>query len=131
MSPKAPRSDGLLIYDGQCGLCTRCARFAEARWDRQTSRAVASQDLDDTELARLGLSRAKVDAAAWWITEDGAVGAERAVAGALARCGAPWLLLGWLITAPGLQRVAQVVYRLVVLHRHRVAWPRCLPRKRS
>ncbi|MGB8265165.1 MAG: DCC1-like thiol-disulfide oxidoreductase family protein [Candidatus Velthaea sp.] len=45
-----------LIYDGECGMCGRLARYAGARlsgWD-----VVAFQALPDERLAELGLTRA-------------------------------------------------------------------------
>ena len=111
----------VLIYDGGCAFCTRCAQFAEQRWTPGMARAVASQTLDDAALKALGLDREKVNTAAWWIEGQERVSAERAIAGALQSCGRGWRLLGWIITAWPTHWLARLGYLLVARNRHRLS----------
>lgn len=110
-----------LIYDGDCGFCTRSARWIEARWRPGTARIRPGASFDDAELAALGLTRADVEAAAWWIGTDGsAARGEQAVAAAL-RSATGWArLLGRALGLPGVRRAARPGYAFVARHRHRL-----------
>jgi len=117
----AARVVPLLIYDGDCGFCTRSARWIAARWRPGTARIVASQSLDDAALAEHGLTRADVIDAAWWVGTDGVPErGDRAIAAALR--GAPgWPnALGRAISMPGVSALAPVGYALVARFRHRL-----------
>lgn len=105
-----------LIYDGDCGICQ------------------ASVGL----LARLGCRAEMVPSHEWLrthpddadrcadavvlITDDGTVlEAERAVAGALRRSSVPAPIAGRVIDAPGVRRLAGLVYRRVAANRARLS----------
>ncbi|MHB8341866.1 MAG: DCC1-like thiol-disulfide oxidoreductase family protein, partial [Mycobacteriales bacterium] len=63
-----------LIYDGDCAFCTARAGRLAARWSaagNSRPTVVAAQQLGAAELAALGLSRAQVEEAVWWIDEQG------------------------------------------------------------
>ena len=111
----------ILIHDGDCAFCTRSARWIAARWRPGTARSVASQSLDDATLARLGLTRADVTEAAWWVAADGSTHrGDRAIASAL--CAAPgWTnRLGRALSLPGIRALAPTGYALVAANRHRL-----------
>lgn len=110
-----------LIYDGDCAFCTRSARGIAARWVPGTAVAVPSSALADEDLEALGLTRADVDAAAWWVDEAGRrASGDRAVAAAL-RIAPGWPgLLGRAIAAPPLRWLAPTGYRIVARNRHRL-----------
>ncbi|MBW3537644.1 MAG: DUF393 domain-containing protein, partial [Actinobacteria bacterium] len=56
---------GTLIYDGECGLCTKSAKWVRNRLP--AGHAIApSQDYSDADLAAMGLTRDDVERAAWW-----------------------------------------------------------------
>ncbi len=114
----------LLVYDGECGFCVRSARWIAARLPAD-ARAAPWQALD---LEELGLSRDDVQAAVWWIEDDGhspprARGAE-AIGMALATAGGAWRLVGLLIVNPPLRWLARPAYALVAANRHRLPGPR-------
>ena len=111
----------ILIYDGDCGFCTRSARWIESHWRPGTARVVAAQDLDDATLAAHGLTRADVTEAAWWIGSDGgARRGDRAIAAAL-RAAPGWPNpIGRALTLPGIRSVAPTGYALVARVRHRL-----------
>ena len=57
-----------LVYDGDCGFCTRCAEWVRRRLP-QAHDVVAWQELPD--LDALGLTVADVASASYWIDADG------------------------------------------------------------
>jgi predicted DCC family thiol-disulfide oxidoreductase YuxK len=107
----------LLVYDGDCGFCTRSASWIARRLP-PTCRAQPWQALD---LASVGLSEADVTTAAYWIEPDGRRrrGSE-AVAAALVAAGGAWRPLGVLLGVPPLSWLARAVYRLIADNRHRL-----------
>lgn len=53
-----PRGAPLLIYDGNCGVCSRLARYAARFASRREMAFAAFQEVPAAELAAMGLSRA-------------------------------------------------------------------------
>lgn len=103
--------NGQVVYDADCGFCTRAARWA----DRSP---VAWQSLD---LARVGATQDQADHFAGWLADGRirALGAP-AIAAALRARGPLTRPLGWFIDLPGVRRLAAAVYRIVATHRHRL-----------
>ncbi|GAA4861806.1 thiol-disulfide oxidoreductase DCC family protein [Saccharopolyspora cebuensis] len=119
----------LLVYDGDCGFCTRCVRWAERLPVR--ARIAAWQELD---LAELGVQEARARHEVLWVEPTGRVlGGAAAVAALLRACRAPWPLLGHLLSAPLVRTAADLGYRWVAANRHRMpgSTPACrLPPER-
>ena len=112
----------MLIYDGECDVCTRSARWAGARWsDVRRPVALASQSLDDVVLAAVGLSRDDVKRAAWWIEDGSTSEGHLAVAKALAACRGPWGIAGLLLGRRPMCWFGAVAYPVVVRYRGLVA----------
>lgn len=108
------RMTGTLVYDADCGFCTRCARWAQARM-RPGSEVVPSYALD---LHAVGLSQKDVDEAAWFLPTSGeGLRGHRAIAAALRECGWPWTLLGRIVGSRILSPVASRVYAAVAERR--------------
>ena len=111
---------GVLVFDGDCGICTTLAGVASTHVRRPGDGLVISayQDLD---LAPLGLSAAQCDEALQWVAPDGTVSsAQNAVARLLLR-GRLWQRpAGLVLLMPGVTWVAGVVYRWVAANRHRL-----------
>jgi predicted DCC family thiol-disulfide oxidoreductase YuxK len=107
----------MLVYDGDCALCTRVVGIALGRM-KVACRAVAWQQAD---LAALGLTEAEVTEKVWWVEPGGTkVSGHRAVAAAL-RHGSPAVRpLGRLLDAEPLSLVASAGYDLVARNRHRL-----------
>ncbi|NLJ53409.1 MAG: DUF393 domain-containing protein [Intrasporangiaceae bacterium] len=115
----------VLIYDGDCGICTRLAALVTSRLRRRESDfAVAAwQDIDGDSpgLAAYGLTWEDCDAAAQWVAADGTVSAgQDAVARALLAARLPLRPLGALMLLPGVNTLAGVVYRWVAANRSRL-----------
>ncbi len=103
-----------LVFDGDCGFCTRSARFAVQRVG--VSCAVIAYQRADLE--SLGLTAAECAEAVRFVAVDGArFGGAAAVSQALRTGSAPWRLLGRVIYAPGVRVLAERVYRFVARHR--------------
>ncbi|MDX6373609.1 MAG: hypothetical protein QOD98_2597 [Nocardioidaceae bacterium] len=105
-----------MVYDADCGFCTRSAEFLGWRSDCEI---VPWQSLD---LATIGLSERDVTTAAYWV-EDGRTprrGA-RAIAAALRSCqGLGYRVLGRLIDLRPVRPVAAWVYGLVARYRYKL-----------
>ena len=102
---------GQIVYDADCGFCTRSARWVDEH-------PVAWQSLD---LAAVGATQQQADSFAGWLVDGGirALGAP-AIAAALRARGGWTRPIGWLIDLPGVRRLAAVGYRIVARHRHRL-----------
>jgi predicted DCC family thiol-disulfide oxidoreductase YuxK len=102
---------GQIVYDADCGFCTRSARWVD-------DDPVAWQSLD---LAAVGATREQADNFAGWLV-DGRIQALGAPAiAAVLRARGGWTRpIGCMMTLPGVRRLAAVVYRIVAANRHRL-----------
>ncbi len=105
-----------LIYDGDCGFCTRSARLTEKL--PVEARLVPWQEADLAEL-RVTEDRARHEVL--WVDETRRVfGGASAVAELLKHCGGPWESVGMILSAPVVRTLADWVYRRVSENRHRL-----------
>jgi len=107
----------LLVYDGDCGFCTRSALWAGARLPSNAQvRPWQSLDLDE-----LGLTVEDVTEAAWWFDDRGRKHrGSRAAAHALCASPTRWRLVGRLLRVPPLAWLAVPVYALIARFRYRL-----------
>ena len=107
-----------LVYDGECGFCTRSARWVERR-DR-AGRISVRPSQEAGLIERLGLSREEADRASWAVEAGG-----RKFEGAAAinrvftELGAGWRLLGSLYELAPIRWVEDRYYGRVARRR---AW---------
>jgi predicted DCC family thiol-disulfide oxidoreductase YuxK len=117
----------VLVYDGDCGFCTTCARLGQRRL-----RLPAVEPWQFLDLDELGLTEAACREAVQWVATDGSVAAaEGAVIASLRHAGGGWRWLGALLDLPGIRHLAALAYRLLARYRHRMpgGTPTCrLPR---
>jgi predicted DCC family thiol-disulfide oxidoreductase YuxK len=110
----------VLVYDGDCGLCSSTATALAGKWTTP-ARAVSSQCLGAKGLARLGLTLEDVRRRAWWIDEHGRrFGGPAAIAQALKAAGGWRSHLGSVILVPPFSWVSALAYRGVARWRHRL-----------
>jgi predicted DCC family thiol-disulfide oxidoreductase YuxK len=110
------RDRPVLVFDGDCGFCTSCARFIERLGPDAEVVAWQLADLDD-----LGVTEAQAAEAVRWVEPDGLVrSGHEAIAAALVAAGSVWGLAGRLLLLPGLSWVAARAYRLVAANRYRM-----------
>lgn len=108
-----------LVYDADCGFCTRSAQFAKRWVDRRDRFDVRPwQELD---LSAVGLSPEDCDEAAQFVTADGSIrSGHRAIASAATHGAPAWRPVGYLLMAPGVSRVAARAYHWVAEHRYQL-----------
>jgi predicted DCC family thiol-disulfide oxidoreductase YuxK len=110
------RQEPVLVYDGDCGFCTTCARGLERIGPE--ARIVAWQLAD---LAELGITRRQATDAVQWVQVDGTVrSGHEAIAAALTSAGRIWRIAGRAVLLPGISWLAARVYRLVADNRYRL-----------
>ena len=108
----------ILVYDGDCGFCTRCVQFGQRHMARMPA-VVAYQAAD---LTALGLTEAQCATAVQYVARDHRPYAGHdAVAALLLGAGVPWWFLGAVLHLPGVHWLAGVVYRAVARNRHRLS----------
>ncbi|MCG2802151.1 MAG: DUF393 domain-containing protein [Cellulomonas sp.] len=109
-----PRSQ--LLYDADCGFCTRAVGWApRLRLDLEV-RALGTVDL-----AALGVDPQRAQRELPHVTSDGTVTyGHRAVASALLTGPVPARMAGRLLASRALDRPAAAGYRWVAAHRHRL-----------
>ena len=106
---------GRLVYDPDCGFCTRSALWLARR---RPERVRTQPGLAPADLIELGLTDADLSQRAYWVDASGAVsGGSGAIAAALVARGGLSLPLGRLIASPFATPAAEAVYRWVADHR--------------
>lgn len=115
MTPAVVRRP-LLVYDGDCGFCERCATFV-----RRRSTDVGVEPYQALDLAEHGVTAEDAAAAALWIPATGAVKVGHdAITAALAACRRPWSWLGRLLSIWPLSMVGRRLYPVIARNRHRL-----------
>lgn len=110
----------VLVYDGDCGFCTRSALWIAGRWTAP-ARIVAWQTLGPDGLAAVGLTETDTRDAAWWIEPDGRRRrGHRAIAAAMAHASGWVRLTGRLLAVPPCSWLGALVYPLIARYRHRL-----------
>ena len=108
----------ILVFDGDCGFCTRSARWVERRWPAGAAAALPSQRFTDGQLQDLGLTRSDVAEQVWWVETGVLLGGARAVARALRTTRGGWRRFGRAMELPPLAWLGPPVYRFVARNRH-------------
>jgi len=110
------RARPVLVYDGDCGFCTKSARLAARLPSRCEIVAWQHADLD-----ALGITQERAEYELLWVTQDGRVhGGADAVAMLLRDSGALFALLGAVLRLPGVRSVAHRLYRVIADNRYRL-----------
>lgn len=115
-----PRSPvAAIIYDGDCGICE-----AVVSWFRVRSqlRFVAYQSLDDSELASLGLSRARCSESIQAVRVDGFVlQGGRAMVEVIGRAGVVWRIAARACRIAPLESIVNLGYVLIASNRRSIS----------
>ncbi len=109
-----------LVYDGDCGICTRLSGWVTrlVRPHPDSFGVTAYQHLD---LAPFGLTAQQCELALQWVAADGRISSAQDAVARLLLSGRVWVRpLGALLLAPGVNALAGVVYRWVAANRHRL-----------
>jgi predicted DCC family thiol-disulfide oxidoreductase YuxK len=106
-----------LIFDGDCGFCTRCVLWGTANLSAFPN-PVAFQRI---EPSRFGLTENDVRKSVWLISGNTVLSGARAVAWILkGQKSIGWRLLGQFIDWCPIRPFSQLGYRLVAVNRHRL-----------
>lgn len=115
-APSLPRP--VLVFDGDCGMCTRSARLAERRF-RPSPDAFDVAPSQALDLPALGLTEQECLDALQWVEPTGRkASGHAAVAAMLRRSHRWWHPVGRILVAPVVDPVAAVAYRWVARNRH-------------
>jgi predicted DCC family thiol-disulfide oxidoreductase YuxK len=116
-SPSLPAPRPVVIFDGDCAICTTLAGVIE----RRLRPPAAVQPWQRLDLAAYGLTDLQCLEALQYVDADGTVyAAERAVA-RLLKASRPWARpAGYVLDLPLVRPVAGVVYRWVARNRSRL-----------
>jgi predicted DCC family thiol-disulfide oxidoreductase YuxK len=119
-----PVAPAVLIFDGDCSVCTSCANWAR----RHVKGAVEIVPWQRIDLATFGLTSEDAKAAAWWIDPAGhRYRGHLAVGQTLRDCGGWWRPAGGLLSVPPISWGAALAYVVVARNRHHLpgATPAC------
>jgi predicted DCC family thiol-disulfide oxidoreductase YuxK len=106
---------GTLVYDGDCGFCTRSATWIAARGN------VTIQPWQHRERLPEGLTEEDVHARAYWVEDDVPVaGGAEAIARAMQARGGLYGAYGRLLRTRLMAAVADRSYRKIAHHRHQL-----------
>jgi len=110
-----------LIYDMDCGFCTRSAKWIEGHWSGDARpQLVGSQLLDDATIAAHGINRERLAVEVVWVEHGTVLGGADAIAASL-KAATGWVhLIGVLISLPGMAQLGRLVYPQVAKHRHQM-----------
>jgi predicted DCC family thiol-disulfide oxidoreductase YuxK len=116
MPDVSPRERPVLLFDGDCAFCTKCAGLLERIGP--DAEIVPWQFAD---LAELGVTAEQATEAVQWVGADGTVrSGHEAIAAVLATAGRIWRVAGRALVLPGVTWVAARAYRLVADNRYRL-----------
>lgn len=108
----------LVLFDSDCGFCSRCVHHAVGPWFAADCRPVAFHTVD---LAVHDLTVDKCAETLHCVAPDGEITlGHEAVAAILIRSRSPWPLVGRALLLPGIRRVAAGGYALVAGNRYRL-----------
>lgn len=109
-------AEPVLVYDGDCGFCTRSVRVVERLPVRV--RLVPWQEAD---LGALRTTEERARHEVLWIAESGRVfGGAAAISELLKQCRGVWRVPGWVMSAPVVRGFAEWAYRRVADNRFRL-----------
>ena len=107
---------GVLLYDADCGFCTRAASVVP-----RLRLAVGVCALQSVDLSALGVDPARAERELPFVAASGAVSyGHLAIANALSTGPLPARVVGSVLRAPGLSRIFAALYALVAANRHRL-----------
>jgi len=105
-----------LLYDGDCGFCTKSALFAKKRLTKDPE-IITWQSVDD--LKKYNLSVDDVTKRAYFINDAGkAIGGSKAIFSVGKLMKNPWRLIAKFLSLPIFSWITETVYNLVAKNRH-------------
>jgi predicted DCC family thiol-disulfide oxidoreductase YuxK len=116
-TPSLPAPRPVVIFDGDCGICTTLAGVVE----RRLRPPAAVQPWQRLDLAAYGLTSVECTEALQYVDADGRVYAAELAVAQLLKASRPWARpAGYVIALPGVRALAGVIYRWVARNRSRL-----------
>jgi len=114
-------SPALLVFDGDCGICSRAVRWLRRHDGSKRIRALPSRT--PGLLQQLGVSEEEAGAALWAIADgrEHLRGAAAINAALAALRPGPWPLVARLYALPAIRRLEDAAYAWVAAHRGRLS----------
>lgn len=107
----------VLLYDGDCGFCTRTITTLLAA----PRRSVNVRMWQETDLELFGTDESRATREMLWVRRDGRVtGGAMAFADLFRHLGGPWRVPDVLLRTPPTRWIAAGVYRVIAHNRHRM-----------
>jgi predicted DCC family thiol-disulfide oxidoreductase YuxK len=114
------RERPVLVYDGECGFCSRVVQEAAERLPAD----VDYRPFQSAPLTTYGVSLAEARHSLQWVSVEGRIGhGSEAAARLLVASAGAWALLGRLLLAPPFSFVAAGAYWLVARNRSHLRLP--------
>ena len=104
-----------LVYDGECGFCSRLARWVE-RHDHR-GRVSARPNQEPGLIESLGLTREQVDRASWAVEKGGRFEGAAGISRVMRELGGGWRVVGSLYLVPPIGWVEDKYYGRVARRR--------------
>lgn len=105
----------ILLYDPDCGFCTRAARWLERR-----GLAAEIAPMSPALLVGHGVDVERAQREVPYVDETGVRYGAEAVAAVLRTGRGPWRLVGRVLSLPGVRGLAAAGYAVVARHRHQL-----------
>ncbi len=106
----------VLVFDGDCAFCTKCAHALERIGP--DAEIVAWQL---TDLGELGITSEQASDAVQWVEVDGTIrSGHEAIAAVLGTAGPIWKTAGRTLMLPGISWLVARAYRLIANNRYRL-----------
>ncbi len=121
MAPsELPSPRPVVIFDGDCGICTKLAGVITS-YLKPASSSLAVEPWQRLNLPAYGLSVEACVEALQYVDADGKVYAAELAVARLLKASRPWARpAGYVIELPGVRQLAGVIYRWVARNRHRL-----------
>ena len=103
----------MLVYDGDCGFCSRYVR-----WVQGGRRQVEATPYQRVDLDRFGLAASQLQKEAVWVDGETSAAGAAAIGHSLCTAGGGRALLGRVLLVWPISRAAQAVYGVVARNRH-------------
>lgn len=115
--PDRPGDESMLLYDADCGFCTRAARVST-----RVLRSVTTTPMQSFDLASLGVDTARASKEIPFRSRTGRVSyGSEAIADALIANGGAVAVAGRVLRLWPISAVANYVYRVVARNRYRLS----------
>lgn len=112
---------GMVVYDGDCGICNAFREWAEAQ-DRAGRLKFLAYQITDLPAISPGLNRDMASRSAFFVYPDGRrVSGARAIFETLRRLPGVWGSMGFIMAQPPLWLFAEPFYYLVARNRARIS----------